>query len=211
MPEVRPYRAEDLEALYAICLATGLSGADATHLYRNPRLIGHVYAGPYAVLCPDCAFVMEDEAGVGGYIIGAADTYAFEKRLEADWWPSLRARYADAASVPRAEQTPDQRMSTLIHHPARTPRRISENYPSHLHINLLPRLQGRGWGKRLIDQWLQTMRSTGSRGVHLGVGAVNTRAVDFYRAYGFKEIERTGPPFDVIFFGISWGASEARE
>ncbi|MBI3677432.1 MAG: GNAT family N-acetyltransferase [Proteobacteria bacterium] len=208
MTEIRPYRAHDLEALYAICLKTGLAGADATALYRDPKLIGHVYAGPYMALSPDCAFVVEDESGVGGYIIGALDTYAFEKRLETEWWPALRVKCADAAFIPRGEQTWDQRMSTLIHHPVRTPRRISENYPSHLHINLLPRLQGQGWGKRLIDRWLETMKKNGSRGVHLGVGAVNARAVDFYRAYGFEEIERTGPPFDVIFFGLRLGASE---
>jgi GNAT superfamily N-acetyltransferase len=208
MPEIRPYRAADHNALYEICLKTGLAGADASHLYRDPQVIGHVYAGPYAALAPDCAFVVEDEAGVGGYILGAVDTFAFEKKMEAEWWPALRTRYQDTVAIPREAQTPDQRMATLIHHPTRTPRRISEPYPSHLHINLLPRLQGQGWGKRLIDRLVVAMKEKGSHGLHLAVGAVNVRAVEFYRAYGFEEILRTGPPFDVIFFALKLSASE---
>src|SRR5665213_4601378 len=44
MTDIRPYRADDLAALYEICLKTGDSGKDATALYDDPKLIGHVYA-----------------------------------------------------------------------------------------------------------------------------------------------------------------------
>ena len=33
--------------------------------------------------------------------------------------------------------------------PGREP--YSQGYPAHLHIDLLPELQGQGWGRRLID------------------------------------------------------------
>ena len=147
MAAIHPFRNGDRRALYAICLATGDAGADAAHLYTDPDLIGQVYAGGYAACAPETAFVAEDEGAVGGYIIGPADTRAFEARLEAEWWPALRARYADPPGVPA---TPDERMAHLIHHPARMPRRIVEDYPAHLHINLLPRLQGQGIGRLLI-------------------------------------------------------------
>ncbi len=91
MVDIRSYRAGDLDKLYDICLATGDAGEDAAHLYHDPKLLGHVYAGAYGVLSPETALVVEDDAGVGGYIIGPADTYAFEKRCEAEWWPTLRA------------------------------------------------------------------------------------------------------------------------
>jgi ribosomal protein S18 acetylase RimI-like enzyme len=194
MAAIRSYRSEDNDALYAICLATGDSGKDASHLYRDPKLIGHVYAGPYAAFAPELCFVLEDEEGVGGYVIGAPDTHAFAKRLEAQWWPPLRARYADPP-MPRSH---DERMMHLIHHLVRMPRRIAEPYPAHLHIDLLPRFQGKGWGKRMIDHWL----AIASRPTHLTVGESNARAVAFYRRHGFHEIERAGPPFEAIVFGI---------
>ena len=200
--KIRPFASEDLPALYDICLATGDSGKDASRLYHDPKLIGHVYAGPYGVLAPQTAFVVEDEVGVGGYVLGTIDTHAFEKQLEVDWWPELRTHYADPPE-PHREWTPDQRMAYLIHHPPHTPKRICEPYPAHLHIDLLPRLQGRMLGRLLIRTWLERVTAIGAKTAHLGVGPANERAVRFYRAFGFHEIERMPRPFNVIWFGIS--------
>jgi hypothetical protein len=97
---IRPYRPADLDDLYRICLLTGDSGADASPVYQDPKLVGHLFAGPYGVLNPETAFVVEDQDGVAGYIIGAIDTRAFEARLEAEWWPNLRPLYADPAGTP---------------------------------------------------------------------------------------------------------------
>lgn len=202
MVHIRPYRSGDLDALYKICLATGASGADASHLYADREIIGHIYAGPYGVLEPGSALVAEDDAGVGGYIIGTHNTYAFEKRLEAEWWPALRTRYADPPGRSEAWSA-DQRMAYLMHHPARTPRRISEPYPAHLHIDMLPRLQGAGLGRRLIAAWLARMAARGVNTAHLGVGPANARAVRFYRKYGFHEIEQLPEPWNTYWFGIS--------
>ena len=202
MPTIRPYRPDDLDALYDICLATGAAGADAAHLYRDPKIIGHIYAGPYGVLEPQSALVVEDDGGVGGYIIGTQDTFRFEKELEAEWWPALRARYADPAG-PREGWSADERMAYLMHHPARTPRRISEPYPAHLHIDMLPRLQGMGVGRKLIAAWLAQMAVRGVAAAHLGVGPANARAVRFYRTYGFHEIEQLPEPWNTYWFGIS--------
>lgn len=196
MPEIRPLRNEDRDSLYEICLKTGDVGRDATALYRDPELLGHLYAGPYATLEPESCFVLEDEGVVSGYIVGARDTHAFEKRMEREWWPSLRLRYRDPSSL--AE--PDRHLIEEIHKPLRTPRFISEPYPSHLHINLLPRYQGSGWGKHMMAGWLAQMRASDSPGAHLGVGVRNERAVRFYFSYGFQEIAREG---DVLILAIA--------
>jgi ribosomal protein S18 acetylase RimI-like enzyme len=207
MAQIRAFRRDDVDSLYRICLATGDAGADAAHLYRDPGLIGHVYAGGYAALTPQTAFVAEDDEGVAGYIVGPADTRAFDAQLEAKWWPALRARYPDTSGSP---VSPDERMRYLIHHPARMPRRIVDVFPAHLHINLLPRVQGQGIGRLLIDRWRDTMAAMGAKRAHLAVGIRNERAVRFYRAYGFDEIERFAAPHEVIVFGIktSWSVPD---
>lgn len=200
--EIRPVRPDDIEALYDIALRTGANGTDATAFHNDPKLIGHIYAAPYALLEPEGAFVVEDEEGVGGYIVGTADTPAFDARLEAEWWPDLRAAYA-APSSPPDTWNADELRCWSIHNPWRTPARVVEPYPAHLHINLLPRLQGRGLGRRLMDRWLTRMRERGAPGAHLGVGAANARGIGFYRAYGFRELERAKPPLQTIWFGIA--------
>ena len=201
MASLRPYRPGDLEALYQIALLTGDNGQDASAAYADPKMVGHIYAAPYAALEPELAFVVEDEAGVAGYIVGALDTHAFETRLERDWWPALRARHP-APDGEAGAWSADQQRAHQFHHPARTPRRIAEPWPSHLHINLLPRLQGRGWGKALMDRWLAAVAAAGSTGAHLGVGAANARGIRFYQAYGFREQERLPPPWAVVWFVI---------
>jgi ribosomal protein S18 acetylase RimI-like enzyme len=176
-PKIRNVQPGDLDALYRIALATGDSGADAAHLHRDSKLVGHLYAAPYARLAPESALVVEDAAGVGGYIVGALDTLAFEARLEAEWWPP--------------------------------PPRITGPYPSHLHINLLPRLQGRGLGRAMIDAWLGRIAAAGSHGLHLGVSPANHRALRFYRAYGLEEFRfpRPKPDPDTIYFVRSLGVA----
>ncbi|MEI9932706.1 MAG: GNAT family N-acetyltransferase [Rhizomicrobium sp.] len=94
-------------------------------------------------------------------------------------------------------------MAHHIHHPDRTPRRINARYPAHLHINLLPRFQGRGIAKRTVDHWLAVVGAMGAHGACLGTGDSNPRAVRFYRAYGFQEIERFGDAGEEILFGIA--------
>jgi ribosomal protein S18 acetylase RimI-like enzyme len=186
--EIRPCQPDDLEAVYRICLATGDNGGDAAHLYDDAKLIGHIYAAPYVIFSSQCGFVVEDEAGVGGYVLGALDTGAFERQLEEKWWPRLRPLYADPTGKPPKEWSLEETRRWQIHHPRPTPAGIAGPYPSHLHIDLLPRLQGQGIGPRLIERWLATVRGLGSRGAHLGVGAGNGRAVAFYRAGGWRQL-----------------------
>ncbi|HEY5290634.1 MAG TPA: GNAT family N-acetyltransferase [Caulobacteraceae bacterium] len=190
---IRPYDADDLDSLYRICLATGQNGQDASNLYADPDLIGHIYAGPYGRFSPECCFVVEDDAGVGGYILGAFDTAAFESLLETVWWPTLRPRYLDPSTRPRSEWSLDEIRAWQIHHPIVTPARLTEPYPSHLHIDILPRLQRQGVGRALMNRWLAHMRASGSRGAHLGVGSVNEGAVRFYHANGWRELPAPGP------------------
>jgi ribosomal protein S18 acetylase RimI-like enzyme len=198
---IRPYHPSDLPALYRICLETGAAGSDASSLYRDPLIVGHVYAAPYALFCPRSCFVVDDEAGVCGYIVGAPDTQAFEQRLEAQWWAELRRLYA----APVIGQEPlrfDRLLAYLIHNPFRAPEHISSDYPAHLHINLLPRAQANGIGRALMSRWLSRMWESGITGAHLAVGIANPRAIAFYRKIGFAELERTGRDRHIVWFGI---------
>jgi ribosomal protein S18 acetylase RimI-like enzyme len=190
VPRLRACRPTDHDAVYDICVRTGAAGEDATPLLCDPALLGHIYAGPYLELAPELAFVVEDDDGVAGYILGAADTAEFEDRLERDWWPELRRRYPTFQTD--GDAALDDLLIALMHSPARAPAELVAAYPSHLHIDLLPRLQGQGWGRRLIDTLVERLRATGSHGLHLGVATANTNAQAFYRAVGFTELDDDG-------------------
>ena len=185
---IRPYDASDRDALYAICLETGASGEDATNLYLDPRLLGEVYVGPYVEFEPALAFVVEDAEGVAGYVLGARDTRAFEARCEEAWWPPLRARYP-LEHFPAGSA--DARLLEVVHRPHPAPDDVVRGYPSHLHVDLLPRTQGQGYGRALIERLLDALHAAGSPAVHLGVGEANQRAIGFYQRLGFTLLRQS--------------------
>ena len=183
---IRPYHPDDLDALYRVCLETGDAGRDATALHDDPTLLGHVYAAPYALFEPELAFVLEDGEGVGGYVLGALDTAAFDARLEQEWWPALRSRYP--LPPPDGADTADTLLVHMIHRPHHRDPAVLASHPSHLHIDLVARCQGRGDGRRLLEALFEALRAAGSSGVHLGVSTRNKRAIGFYRHLGFEEL-----------------------
>ena len=173
----------DRSAIYSICLRTGNDGSDATDLFDDPELPGDVWAGAYLAFEPSLAFVLEGElGGVSGYVLGARDTEHYEQRCVAEWWPPLRDRYPLPGHGRAAFET------GWVHSPPSTPASITDRYPSHLHIDVLPAAQGTGQAVQLLTTLLDELRRQNSPGVHLGVSAGNPRAIAFYRKHGFNEL-----------------------
>lgn len=186
---IRPVTRSDIPALYEICVRTGASGEDATALYEYPDLLGDVFVGPYVELQPEFGFVVADDGeqrAPEGYILGVADSVEFARECESQWWPGRRAAYA---GVEVARDSKDAWLLRWVQSPPPIPAFVGR-YPSHLHIDLLPSLQGGGWGRRLVETLCDALRRAGSPGVHLGVGADNARAIGFYQHLGFRLIER---------------------
>lgn len=189
--EVRPFGPFDLPGMYRVCLRTGDSGRDATGLYGDPDLLPHIYAGPYPAADPGLTFVAADEQGVLGYVVATADTHAFDGWLEEHWWPPLRRRYPHRPAAGPGDGTRDRSCVERIHRPGPPePDALYERYPAHLHIDILPRGQGAGLGRRLMDALLAALRERGVRGLHLGVGGGNPGAHAFYLRMGFTEADR---------------------
>jgi len=186
MVELRPLLASDVEDLYAISLATGHWGGDAANLYDDPNLMGHIYSAPYASLEPGLCFVAEDNQGVAGFVVGTLDTYAFELALEKYWWPSLRVRYPAPDIANSASWSADEKRCQMIQFPNITPKSITVDFPGHLHLNILPRLQGQGVGKALLRTWEAAAKRNSADAAHVGVNPMNHNAIRFWNANGFR-------------------------
>ncbi|WP_374347074.1 GNAT family N-acetyltransferase [Chitinimonas sp.] len=182
-PVVRPARASDRDALYAICRATGNAGEDASAAGRDPDLLGHLYAGPYLALAPQWAWVAEDSLGVCAYALAVPDTASFYAAMAQSWLPPLRARYGDQA------HPDDAALLAQLHAKPQCDPRLGE-WPAHLHVDLLPRAQGQGLGGVLMRTLLDALGAAGVRGVHLGVDPRNERALAWYPRFGFTPMWR---------------------
>lgn len=190
MAVVRPYRESDRSELYDVCLRTGADGEDASALYTDQNLLGEVFVGPYLALTPDLAWVAEHEGRASGYVLGTADTTWFLAECERAWWPRLRARYPldgfPAGSLERE-------VVGLLYEPPAAPDWIVEEYPAHLHIDLLPEVQGSGTGGVMMRTLLDALEDRGASAVHLDVSPANTRAIGFYHHLGFATLDASDP------------------
>ena len=184
MAVLRAFDPGDLAAMYRVCLLTGDAGRDASQLYRDPDLLAHVYCGPYPAADPSLALVVSDDEGVAGYLVGTADTSAFAAWQDEHWWPPLRRRYPLGPD----DGTADHALVEQIHHPPLVV--PPPGHPAHLHIDLLPRAQGQGWGRRLIEGFTDLLRRRGVPGLHLTIDARNAAAAAFYARLGFQPDER---------------------
>lgn len=193
---MRPARPGDEAGAYQVCLKTGNNGQDGEPFYReDPDALGRIYVGPYLKFEPQLGVILEDAQGVCGYALGAFDTRAFFARYEREWRPALAKRFPAPAGDP-AHWTRVQQVHHLYHRPEYFMPEPYAEFPSHLHIDLLPRAQGRGFGRTMLEQVMEKLRRGGSPGAHLGVSSLNEPAIGFYRHLGFREIARTGPAGD---------------
>ena len=145
----------------------------------------NIFAGPYAYLEPDLAFVLDNGERAVGYILGTADTTEFVERYRRSWLPIIRERYPDPNDSPR---TPAEAMIAVMHDPERMLVPELAGYPAHLHIDLLPPYQRKGYGRALMLTFLDALKRRQVNAVHLGMVTANKSARAFYDRLGFHEI-----------------------
>jgi GNAT superfamily N-acetyltransferase len=78
-------------------------------------------------------------------------------------------------------------------------RELVEAYRATMHIDLLGEWQGKGWGRKMIERFVESVRMAGEagkkaevdfgRGIHIGVAGENTKVVPFYEKVGFRVYE----------------------
>jgi protein O-GlcNAcase/histone acetyltransferase len=202
-PILRPARPDDLAGCGRVCLETGDQGADGTPYFTDdPAALARIYVDPYFEFAADLAFVLEDEAGVCGYVLAAADSRSFYAAYEARRRPKLAAAFPEPAGDPTT-WTRAQAVHRSYHHPDYHCPEPYDDFPAHAHIDLAPRAQGLGYGGPMMRHIIGELASRGAAGVHLGVSGNNHRALAFYRRLGFIELARRGPIHDqTVYLGL---------
>jgi ribosomal protein S18 acetylase RimI-like enzyme len=191
---IRSYRDGDRTEVYDVCVRTAAAGGDARGRSVSDDLPGDIWAGPYLTLEPELAFVVavpkpDGTDRVAGYILGTADTRRFVDRYRAEWLPRFAARYPQEDDDTRAGHRPERMLVPGV-----------DEYPAHLHIDLLPELQRQGWGRALMRRFLAAAAERGAPGAHLSFDPANTGAAAFYERLGFRPLPASRP--DAPLYGI---------
>lgn len=183
--EIRKARLSDLLDLYHVAIKTGDSGNDATGKFLNDEIIGEIYVGPYVTLATETSFVLSEAGKAVGYGLCVLDTLNFQERCRKEWWLKIQAKYQGEPTT-----GPSGWLINEIFNPTPSPQEILTEYPSHGHIDLLPYVQGQGWGRKMMTRMEFELAELKSSGFHLRVSALNDRGLQFYAALGYEELIR---------------------
>lgn len=123
-----------------------------------------------------------------GYIVATSDSNKFQFWLKNNWMPRLQELYGK-------KYCPMNEYERNLHHTIFNGREeITSSwysqYPAHLHIDLLPQLQGQGCGRKLMETLWNALSKKNIPGVHLGVSASNESAISFYEKMNFSILEK---------------------
>jgi ribosomal protein S18 acetylase RimI-like enzyme len=191
-PFIRPYVVHDWDDGLNIFFTT----IDNSVNFEPARTIGsYIWFKAYVLLTPSTCFILDDGMGRAvGYVIGTPSTTHLIER-----WKEVLVPMVDPKLVPKPGiVTGDAMMEREDVKSLRkavyaaecnmlqpTPH-LLDQYPAHLHINVLPEFQGNGFGKKLMDTFLKKLQELGVGGVHLGMVASNAGARRFYECLGFQ-------------------------
>lgn len=138
--------------------------------------------------------VLDDDHGRAvGYLLAAMDTRAYVQAYQAVYIPYLISK---GYGQPGTDEPSDwdtnlpNALKKIMHNPGgsllhpESPDLLN-NYPGHLHIDLLSPYQRRGWGRLLIQRVFTIARQSQTLGLHLIMAASNQEAGIFYPKVGF--------------------------
>ncbi|KAH6617709.1 acyl-CoA N-acyltransferase [Chaetomium sp. MPI-SDFR-AT-0129] len=190
MAFIRPFRPEDTEDAKHICRATL-----PPSLLSSPRATSispYLWTLPFTHLFSSHCHILDDGAGRAvGYVIGTPDVFA----LAAEY-PRYVAEVLGSPLGRGEEVNPEAlvqlayKVEWLVLEGVEGKRELVEEYRAMLHIDLLEPWQGKGWGRKMIERFVEGVKGEGKerygKGIQLGVAGENTKVVGFYERLGFR-------------------------
>ncbi len=170
---IRPYESKDKENVRFVHLN---SDGPCKSSKRGTNFSLAVYCDYYIEKEPENCFVAVDESDKAvGYVICAENFDRFypvfidEYYTKIKSWEFKRRKSALRSVIPHEK--------------------YKNEYPAHLHIDILPDYQHIGLGRKLMDALCNHLRPKDINGVMFTVWHKNYNAIKFYEKYGFRLIE----------------------
>ncbi len=178
---IRKYNPADKKNVQDICLyCDGYEDFKADTI----NFLLSTYCDYYTEQEPDNCFVAVNEKDEAvGYILCAENFDRFHKIFRNNYLTKIPEK--DKTNRFYAE------MSTVMH------KKYKEDFPAHLHIDIMENYQRMGLGHKLMDALISHLKAKEIKGIMLTVNSLNPKGVAFYKKYGFDIIEEN--PDDIVF------------
>lgn len=172
MVSIRKYEEKDYEGVCYTCLHSE-DDDDITEEFAE--FVLNTFCRYYIDNEPENCFVVDDDGQAVGYIICAENFDKFKKIYDEEYF---------TRSISHGESRIEWASEAYKLH-----EKYKDTYPAHLHIDILPQYQRMGLGGKLVSALSDHLAAKGIKGVMLTTGTKNVTANNFYRKYGFEEIE----------------------
>jgi ribosomal protein S18 acetylase RimI-like enzyme len=171
---VRKYQDKDKDNLRKICIKTAVPQKNE----KGEKLLTLLYNDYYTEQEKDNCFVLtDDNDNAVGYIICAQDFEVYKITFMSKYLPRVRKlsfrKYLEKIIALYTYE-----------------KKYSKMYPAHLHIDILSDFTGKGSGSSLIEALFTHLKEKGVKGVMLGVGYDNNRAIKFYQKHDIKVLKK---------------------
>lgn len=173
METIRNFQPKDRDSVRNICLVN----ADNPKSKRQQDFILNTYCDYYIEVEPENCFVAVNEKDeVVGYIYCAENYAKYQERFNEIFLPKVK------------ELGYFKWKSSLASY--RLHAKHAPQYPAHLHIDILDSYQRKGLGSKLVDTLKAHLAAKEIPGLMLTVGGSNELGINFYKKYGFAELEK---------------------
>ena len=183
---IRRARKEDAPRLREISCLTGNDGNPIAQ--ERCRFFADLWMSPYLKYFFDYIWVAEENGIVMGYLTGAPVTrtpksYEFQLFLK-----TLIGRYGWANDQLKfMKRFLGWAKSPIDFFSDSLKETLENEYPAHLHVNLLPEMRGKGVGARLMQEFFAQLTRKNCKCVHLLCGK---NPVPFYTKNGLMILEQ---------------------
>ncbi|KAK5848543.1 hypothetical protein PBY51_006148 [Eleginops maclovinus] len=186
---IRPYHTKDKLELYRMVRQLHLrtqGGQESSAVH--PDVIGDRCLGPCLALSPEYCFILEDELGVCGCVLGILDVRMFAKRCQASWMPAMRDKYPPKGG--NTHPTAQDLIQLMEEDQGEYPESLLFHFPSQLRLDALPELVDISVSRTLLTAMLTALKANGSQGVFCEVQPTDRQRLEFLTKLGFLEILR---------------------
>ncbi|KAG9254708.1 uncharacterized protein F5Z01DRAFT_90282 [Emericellopsis atlantica] len=209
MAFIRTYKTTDFEATAHICRATLAPSLRPSQ--DACRMAPYIWTHQYTHLSPTTCFVLDDGTGRAvGYCIGCPDITTFIEAYPRYVKDILETRDEVGPAPPPGDLQPfttgdgqvnEACLRQLAYDPQCLLKRENadlideQGYWGTMHIDLLDEWQGKGWGRKLIEAFVASVRAqkkAESKGVFIGIAPENDKVVAFYEKMGFQRVDGVG-------------------
>lgn len=139
--------------------------------------------------------MLDDGAGRAvGYCIGTADTATFAERWRTEFLAALNSAEFPRPEVKTGDPAMEREETRGFRHALWSAEcsalqawpKVLGRFPAHMHIDILPEFQRKGWGTVLIGALFEKVRGMGASGIHLDMVRWNEAGRRFYERIGFR-------------------------